>query len=411
MENAHGGDIDNHVDEQSNGGSQMRFSVLGPLTLELGGEKIGLGGAKQQMVLALLLMEANSVVSVDRLLEWVWPESEGGKGSPSTLQVYVSNLRRLLAATDSETGSTPISTQRPGYRISLADSELDLLQFRSLERRAAEASRRGHREEVAARLREALALWKGDCLSGLPSDPSNFGVIAGINQSKVSVRERLAEVELDLGRHREILGDLHAWISADPLDERLRGHLMVAMYRCGRQADALACYQQGRELLVDELGIDPSRELRTLERRILDQDPALDFSDPLVDFDGQEGSAGHVRSAGPNVDLFVAAETTQIRGSVIRSSAHLDLNGHSVAVDGAVTTLGRMSDRDIAIEDSGVSRRHAEIRRVGDTYRIVDVGSSNGTLVNDKRVGEAQLHDGDRIRLGDTTLVFRQKPG
>lgn len=370
----------------------IRFSVLGPLSCRVNDERINLGGAKQQMVLALLLLEANSVVSVDRLLDWVWPDLDGA-GSPSTLQVYVSNLRRLLADVTGTDAGALISTERPGYRINLRDEELDLLEFRRLTSAAANGadptdSDLAGLERRAGLLRQALTLWQGECLAGLPVDAANSAIITGVEQARVGTRERLGEAGLDLGRHDEILSELQEWVAAYPHNERLRGQLMLALYRCGRQADALACYKHGRGLLLDELGIDPSRELRELEERILNQDPSLDL-------------------AGRRIDLFDDAGSTRLRESALRSTARVEIDGRSVELDSSVTTIGRMADRDIVVPDTGVSRRHCEIRRSGATYQLADTGSSNGTVVNGERVAEARLSDGDRIRVGDTVLVFR----
>jgi hypothetical protein len=204
----------------------------------------------------------------------------------------------------------------------------------------------------------------------------------------MTVMEETAEAELAVGRHRELLGELQTWVAENPLDERLRGHLMLALYRCGRQADALAAYRQGRELLVEELGIDPSHELRELEGRILNQDRGLDYV-----------------AARP--DPVAMVPSTQIRSSVLGPEAVLEFNGRHALLDGRVVTIGRLPDRDIVLDDVGVSRLHAEVRRTGNSFRLVDLGSANGTVVNGNRVAEHVLVDGDIIRLGDVELMFR----
>ena len=182
--------------------------------------------------------------------------------------------------------------------------------------------------------------------------------------------QEAAEAELAIGRHRETLDELRAWSSEHPLDERLRGLLMLALYRCGRQADALAVYRDGRELLVEELGIDPSRELRELEQQILEQDPALDLD----------------RVATPDAD----GAPTVVRSSVRTTRAVLVVDGRTVPLARSVTRIGRTPGQDVVVDDPGVSRIHAEVRRSGDVYRVADAGSSNGTSVNGERASSSR---------------------
>jgi DNA-binding SARP family transcriptional activator len=287
-----------------------------------------------------------------------------------------------------ELGRQVIVTQRPGYLLHIDDDESDLLVFESLCRAGEEALRAGQPERAATSLRAALALWRGELLEGLPVDVMDVGGTARLELLRTAVLEQIAEAELAGGRHREFLSELETWVVAHPLDERLRGHLMLALYRCGRQADALARYREGRELLVEELGIDPSRDLRELQKKILDQDRALDWT-----------SAG-LRDLGD-------AESTALRSSVLVTPGFLELADRSFPLERTVTTIGRLPDQDLVLDDVGVSRRHAEIRRHGGSYRLVDTGSANGTVVNGSRVAEYSLVDGDVIRVGDVEMTFR----
>ena len=199
--------------------------------------------------------------------------------------------------------------------------------------------------------------------------------------------EQAAEAELAVGRHREIVAELQAWVAEHPLDERLRGHLMLALYRGGRQADALAVYREGRALLVEDLGIEPSRELRELERLILTQDRCLDLS-----------ATRHP---------VVQAPSTAMRSSVLGIEAFLDIDGTTVALDRSVLTIGRLPDRDVVLEDAGVSRLHAEVRRLG-------VGTGSSTSVppmapSSTASGSSSTRsaDGDVIRFGGVDATFR----
>lgn len=365
--------------------------MLGPLEGRLDGEPLALGGAKQQVVLALLLCEVHRVVSSERLIDGVW--GSGGDADDDhgrhagTLQVYVSNLRRALAPAVERLGRPIIVTKRPGYTVELGEDELDLLRFTALQRSATEASSAGRHGDAVKELRTALSLWRGEPLAGLPVEGSNSSIATNLELQRVAVIEQTAQAELAVGRHREVLTDLQGWVEQHPLDERLRGHLMVALYRSGRQADALATFRDARERLVESLGIDPSPELRELEDRILQQDPTLALT----------------ARAGPVGD----GEATELRTSAFVSPATLELAGDTVTLDAGLVTIGRRPDRDLHLDDSGVSRVHAEIRRSGDAYHLVDAGSANGTIVNGERVGDHILTDGDVIRLGSTELVFR----
>jgi hypothetical protein len=189
--------------------------------------------------------------------------------------------------------------------------------------------------------------------------------------------EQLFEAELALGRHQEVVNELRGWVSDAPLNERLRGLLMLALYRCGWQAEALAAYREGRELLVDELGIDPSKELRDLEGQILAQDPVLDVVAPT----------GGSRM--PPVDATV------LRTSVVTGGGYLTMDGMVVPLTKSVTTIGRLPDRDLVVLDPGASRVHAEVRRTPDGFRLIDPGSANGTIVGTERVRDHLLADGD----------------
>jgi len=373
--------------EASKESKPLWFAALGPLDCTWEGRSLNLGGTKQQMVLAALVLEANSAVSVDRLLEWVWHDDAEPRNA-ATLQVYMSNLRRTLTPASERLGRQLIVTRRPGYELQVDEHECDLLSFESLRRQGEAAGRDGRLAEAVASFRSALQLWRGEPLSGLPVDVVDSGVTRRLQLTRVTVMEQTAEAELAVGRHREVLGELQTWVAENPLDERLRGHLMLALYRCGRQADALGAYREGRELLVEELGIDPSHELRELETRILNQDRALDY-------------------IAPRRDPVAQAPSTQLRSSVLGPEAILEFGSRRIPLDGRVVTIGRLPDRDVVLDDVGVSRLHAEVRRVGSAFRLVDVGSANGTLVNGTRVVEQALMDGDAIRIGDVELTFR----
>ena len=263
----------------------MEFKILGPLEVVDGERSVSLGGAKQRALLAVLLLHANEVVSTDRLIDDLW-----GANPPETastaLQGYVSRLRKGL-------GAEALVTRAPGYVLQLDGHDLDLDRFHALlgEARESEAA------DAAVRLREALALWRGPPLADFSFEAFAQAEIAKLEELRLATLEERLEADLELGRHTEVVGELEALVGRYPLRERLRSQLMLALYRSGRQAEALDAYQDARRALTEELGIDPSRTLQELERRILQQDPSLDLPSPPPASDVRAGR----RAAGPFV--------------------------------------------------------------------------------------------------------------
>ncbi len=241
----------------------MEFRILGPLEVEEEGRLLNLGGAKQRSVLAFLLLHANEVVSRDRLINELWGD-EAPETAATAVQVHVSQLRKAL-------GRDVIVTQSPGYLIRVQEGELDLERFERLvaEARVQEPAR------AAEQLREALALWRGGPLAELDSVSFARGERARLQEQRLGALEQRIEADLALGHHAELVPELERLVREHPLRERLRGQLMLALYRSGRQAEALEVYRSGRRLLDEELGLEPGEELRRLERAILEQDPSL----------------------------------------------------------------------------------------------------------------------------------------
>jgi DNA-binding SARP family transcriptional activator len=245
----------------------MDFRLLGPLEVVERDRPLALGGVKQRSVLAILLLEANGLVSTDRLIDQLWgatPPATCGK----SIQVYVSRLRK-------EIGDGRLATHAPGYVLRLDPSELDLARFEQL---AAEA-RRADPETAARKLRDALALWRGPPLADLAYEPFAQPEIARLDELRLAVLEQRIDADLALGRHAELVGELEALIARHPLREGLRGQLMLALYRSARQAEALDAYRHARRELDEELGLEPSERLKLLEQAILRHDRSLDLPD------------------------------------------------------------------------------------------------------------------------------------
>ncbi len=258
----------------------MRFGILGPLQV-IGddGRELSLGGRMPRAVLALLLLRANEVVSSDQLVEELWagaPPASGAKG----LHVHVSRLRRALAAGRSDPDGERLVTTAGGYVLRVGPDELDVQRCERLIGEGRSLLAAGRPDRALAALSGALELWRGDVLADFQYDAFAQGEIARLGELRAAVLEERIAVEMLLGREAQVLGELERLVRDYPYRERLRGQLMLALYRTGRQADALAAYRAARSVLVDELGIEPSVELRQLHEAILAQDRALLQTDP-----------------------------------------------------------------------------------------------------------------------------------
>ncbi|MGH3840838.1 MAG: BTAD domain-containing putative transcriptional regulator [Pseudonocardiaceae bacterium] len=257
-------------------GGFMRFDILGPIQVRLGDRRLWLGGRKQRSALAVLLVQANHVVSVERLIDELW-----GEAPPSTAKAqihrYISVLRQALGSAPPHGTRQVILTRPPGYILRIESGQLDLCQFDQLVRHARESGEAGDLLVAANAWTAALALWRGPALGGATGNLVEAEA-ARLGELRMAAVEERIDVELALGRHTELVGEVTALVLEQPLRDRLRGQLMLALYRSGRRADALAVYRDGLRVLVEELGLDPGPELRRLEREILCADPALQLT-------------------------------------------------------------------------------------------------------------------------------------
>jgi DNA-binding SARP family transcriptional activator len=251
----------------------LELRILGPFEALADGRPLRLGGAKQRALLAVLLLRAGEVVSSDRLIDELWG-AEPPPTAAHTVQVFVSRLRKALEPA----APGRLLTRPPGYVLQLEPGELDLERFETLLGRGRTELERGDAPRAAELLREALALWRGPALADFAYEPFAQSAIARLEELRLAALEERIEADLAAGGHGALVGELEAFVAEHPLRERLRGQLMLALYRSGRQAEALEAFQDARRALVDELGIDPSPALQRLERAILQQDPALDFA-------------------------------------------------------------------------------------------------------------------------------------
>jgi len=254
----------------------MDFNILGPIEAIKGDRPLALGGAKQRALLGMLLLHANEVVSSDRLIDELW-SGEGREEASRALQVAVSRLRRALEpgrATRRETGI--VVTRAPGYELRTDPARLDVMRFEALVNEAKRALAAGNARSARAKLDQALALWRGPPLADLAYESFCQAEIARLEALRLGALEERIDADLALGGHADVVAQLEGLIDQYPLRERLRAQLMLALYRSHRQAEALEVYRDTRRTLVEELGIEPGRELRALEQAVLSQDASLD---------------------------------------------------------------------------------------------------------------------------------------
>lgn len=272
----------------------LRFCLLGPLVVYSRGQAVTIGGARQRIVLATLLLESGRVLPTERLITVVWDDCP-----PTTartqIHISISKLRSRLAALGMPDA---IATHEAGYLIRVPDEALDITTFRRLVARARQA-RADDLPTAASTMRQALGLWRGQAADGINSRLVTVAALR-LDEERTAVTEEWMDLELELGRHDQIIGHLRELVAAHPFREKLHGQLMLALYRGGRQAEALEVYRQAREVLVEEHGLDPGERLQELERKILVADPAT------------RGQA--VADAGPTVPRQLPAHTGSLVG-------------------------------------------------------------------------------------------------
>ena len=255
------------------------FGILGPLEVSRSGYAVPLGGPRQRAVLALLLLEANRVVSMDRLAETSGVVTHLRGGSPPCRPIFSTSAGRSSRTGPGALPGSVLVTRGRGYLLSVDRAHLDAAQFQDGFTAGRAALDAGRYAEAAETLRRALALWRSTVLADL-ADYAFVEPEAGrLDELRLAALEARIDADLALGRHDALTGELERLAADHPLRERLHGQLMLALYRCGRQAEALAAYRRARDLLAAELGIDPGEPLRHLHASVLAHDPALDWSD------------------------------------------------------------------------------------------------------------------------------------
>jgi basic membrane lipoprotein Med (substrate-binding protein (PBP1-ABC) superfamily)/DNA-binding SARP family transcriptional activator len=340
---------------------RLRFLVLGPLEVRVDGISVSLGGAKQRVVLAVLLLHADEVVSIERLIDDVWGEDPPASAA-HTIEGYVSRLRPLL-----EPHETTIARRGAGYRLELRGAFLDLLEATRLLSEAGAAADEGQHRRASDLAREALRLWRGEVLSDAPLLGAGAAEVAGLEEQRVRALEQRIDADLALGRHKDLVGELRPLVDEHRYRERFVAQLMVALYRSGRQTEALELYERTRTELDRQLGLQPSPELQRLSAEIVRQDPRLASPAPTsaaappasvprasraglgaFAFAGAVAAAGLVAFAvnGARDDHQVTASDVRVALVVPR----LDQPGRANPLVDAVTGGLRLAEREYEIE-------------------------------------------------------------
>ncbi|MFI6992964.1 AfsR/SARP family transcriptional regulator [Nonomuraea wenchangensis] len=343
----------------------MDLRLLGPVEVWSGGRQVPVGGAKPRTLLAALLLEAGRVVTADRLIEAIW-EEDPPPTARGVLQTYVASLRRAFAG-----AGLPdvIVSHRLGYLAEIAPDALDRNVFERLVAQGRHAAGRGRPEEAAETFRKALGLWRGEALGGIGGAYLRAEAVR-LEELRLAVTEERVAADLAAGRDEQLIDELAELVALHPARERLRRDLMVALYRVGRQADALAVYQQGRQVLVEEMGIEPGPELRRTQEAILRSDAALarparpggrlprQLPSPLPDFTGREQEVAalrdHLTRAGAMPICVISGQGGAGKSALALRAAHeiahaypdgqlhVELRGTTRTPAGAEEVLGRL---------------------------------------------------------------------
>lgn len=360
----------------------MEFSVFGRIEARVGGRPVDLGGRLPRALLASLLMDANRVVPTERLIDHLWGETPP-PAAGTALHVYISNFRRAFEPDRTpRSPSSVVVTQAPGYVLRVDPEAFDVGRFERLVEEGQRLAAAGRLALARDALHRALGTWSGTPYAELASEPWLMAEVTRLRQLRIAASEELAESRLGLGEDAEAAGELEQLVAAEPLRERAWELLALALYRSGRQAEALRALSELRRTLAEELGLDPRPSVGTLEADILRHAPELERA-----------------NGGEAVEEDKYFEVWSDRGREV------------VALRADQVTIGRSSSSAIHVVDATVSRTHALVQREGAGWAVRDAGSANGTSVNGRLIGgeSRRLEPGDEIAIGGARLIFRSK--
>jgi len=355
----------------------LDFLLLGPLEVRDGGRPLHLGGVRQRSVLAILLLRAGDVVPADTLIDELWGDRPPADAA-SALQQHVSRLRRLLDP------HAVVETVAPGYRVRPPPGGTDLARFRALRAAGRDHLAAGRAEAAAEALRAALGQWRGRALADLAHEQFAVAAVEALEEERLEALELRVDADLALGRHAELVAELRTLVARHPLRERLRAQLVLALYRAGRQAEALAAYADARRTVVDELGLEPGPELRRLQQAVLRHEPELEL--PPGPGVAAAAPAGRrlARFAVPAVAAIVvagAAAAFATRGDETTAPARAAATGGElVAIDAAT---GRIVRRIAAGRTPGALARTGDGRLWAvdaDARTLLAVDPATGTV-------------------------------
>jgi DNA-binding SARP family transcriptional activator/pimeloyl-ACP methyl ester carboxylesterase len=365
----------------------MEFSILGPVDVTVGGRSLELSGARARAVLATLIVHANHVVAAGQLLDELWPLQPADRALAS-LQVRMSELRKVLRSAADSPGADRLSTRPPGYLLRVTSAELDSCRFTGLTAEAANAMAGGNPAIALHCLDEALRLWRGPALAGIDA-PSVRTEAGRLEELRLAALEARAEALLECGKFGEAIAELETLTAAHPLRERLWSLRMLALYRAGRQADALRAYRDLRAILAGELAIEPGLALRDLHTGILRQDPALDRPAP------GEQDVGH-RGRGQPGQPFPVPQT---RYAMTDDGVHIAYQVLGQGDRDIVFVPGLMSHLDLLWESPDTA---GFFRRLATLGRLI-LFDKRDTGLSDRAVGDLSLQE----RMADVRAVMR----
>jgi DNA-binding SARP family transcriptional activator len=374
----------------------LDFGVLGPLQLTVDGQPVSLGTPKQRAVLAMLLINRNRPVSQDTLISGAWEEDSPQSDPVHNLHVYVASLRKILGAAGLDP-RTVLASARPGYRLSVSDAAVDLGRFHTEKAAGIQAAAAGRFGQASDRLSAALAQWRGPVLDDLREFRFVDTFATALTEDKVVAHTVRAEAEIACGRAHAVIGELEALVAEHPYREPLWAQLITAYYLAERQTDALDTYSRLKASLSEDLGIDPGPALRTLEQRILRQEP----------LDVQQIA----KSDATNLATLLESHIAGLHPGAPSRAQLRDAAGRCYPLEAMATGIGRRDDNDVVLDDPKVSRYHATIIDTGASFVINDLRSANGVEVAGKRIrGAETLSDGDVVSIAGYRFTFELAP-
>jgi predicted ATPase/DNA-binding SARP family transcriptional activator len=381
-------------------GRSLRVGVLGPLEIRDDDRVVDISGTKQRAVLALLATNAGRVVSADRLIEELWGD-EAPVDAANALQHHISRLRRAL-------GSDHVVARAPGYALELDEEAVDAIAFERLTAEGRAALSAGDAQRAAVALREALSLWRGEPLAEFADQQWSVAEAGHLERLREDALEDRVEADLAIGRHAEVVPELETIVEDHPFRERAWGNLMLALYRAGRQADALDAYRRARDALADVHGLDPGPELQRLEARILAQDPTLSAHEPPVAERPAERTPGNIPAP---LTTFVGRQDELVElARLLDRSRLLSLTGPGGA--GKTRLAIELGRRIVDEHRDGVwlvelGRVTDPSDLVGTVASVLDAGGVGGTgNVGTPRTGSAAERIDERLRGRDTVLIL-----